>query len=51
MKYVGANNAFIRIPFVVEGIALGLFIHILQISNQKYTYMLTKKGKNYKISV
>ncbi len=25
MKYVGANNLFIRIPFVVEGVALGLF--------------------------
>ncbi len=24
MKYVGANNAFIRIPFIVEGITLGL---------------------------
>ena len=24
MKYVGANNAFIRVPFVVEGITLGL---------------------------
>ena len=24
MKYVGATNAFIRIPFVVEGIVLGL---------------------------
>lgn len=24
MKYVGANNAFIRVPFIVEGITLGL---------------------------
>jgi cell division transport system permease protein len=24
MKYVGATNAFIRIPFIVEGIVLGL---------------------------
>ena len=29
MKYVGANNAFIRIQFVVEGIALGLFASIM----------------------
>ncbi len=28
MKYVGANNTFVRIPFLVEGIALGLFAAI-----------------------
>ena len=25
MKYVGATNGFIRLPFVVEGISLGVF--------------------------
>ena len=29
MKYVGATNTFIRIPFVVEGIALGILAAII----------------------
>lgn len=29
MKYVGATNAFIRIPFIVEGVLLGLFAAIV----------------------
>ncbi len=29
MKYVGATNAFIRFPFVIEGIALGLISAII----------------------
>lgn len=29
MKYVGATNTFIRLPFVVEGILLGLFSAVI----------------------
>ena len=29
MKYVGATDAFIRLPFVVEGVAIGVFSALL----------------------
>lgn len=42
MKYVGATNAFIRIPFVLEGIIIGLSAAIISFAGQWiiYVYLL-----------
>ena len=40
MKYVGATNSFIRWPFVVEGIIIGLFSGIVSLGIISGLYML-----------
>jgi len=38
MKYVGANNSFIRIPFFVEGMSIGVFSAAGALIITKYAY-------------
>lgn len=38
MKYVGANNSFIRIPFFVEGMSIGVISAAGALAITKYTY-------------
>ena len=40
MKYVGATNSFIRWPFIVEGIIIGLFSGIVSLGIISGLYML-----------
>lgn len=42
MKYVGATNAFIRTPFILEGIIIGLFAAVISFAVQWiiYVYLL-----------
>lgn len=42
MKYVGATNAFIRIPFILEGIIIGLTAAVISFAGQWiiYVYLL-----------
>ena len=37
MKYVGATNGFIRWPFIVEGMIIGIFASIISIACLLYT--------------
>lgn len=49
MKYVGATDLFIRMPFLVEGMLIGLFAATLAflMLGFGYTYLLEWMGKNY----
>ena len=40
MKYVGATNAFIKVPFVVEGIVIGLLGSIVPLTILIFTYRM-----------
>ena len=40
MKYVGATNAFIRLPFVVEGIVIGLIAAVLSFGALTAAYFM-----------
>ena len=44
MKYVGATDGFIRWPFVIEGILIGIMAAILSIGLLAITYSLLSKG-------
>ena len=44
MKYVGATNSFIRWPFVVEGIILGLSSGIISLIIVSGLYMVLAKN-------
>ena len=39
MKSIGATNTFIRLPFIIEGMILGLISSIISILILKFTYM------------
>jgi cell division transport system permease protein len=49
MKYVGATDSFIRLPFLVEGMMLGIIAALLAFSilGVGYTYLLRYVGENY----
>ena len=49
MKYVGATDVFIRMPFLVEGMLIGLIAAVLAflILGFSYTYLLQWAGENY----
>lgn len=49
MKYVGATDSFIRMPFLVEGMLIGLIAAILAflMLGVFYTYLLQWAGENY----
>ncbi len=49
MKYVGATDSFIRLPFLVEGMVLGIIAALLAFSllGVGYTYLLRYAGENY----
>ncbi len=49
MKYVGATDSFIRLPFIVEGMVLGLIAALLAFSilGVGYTYLLRYVGETY----
>ncbi len=49
MKYVGATDSFIRLPFLVEGMVLGIIAALLAFSllGVGYTYILRYVGENY----
>lgn len=49
MKYVGATDNFIRMPFLVEGMLIGLIAAIFAflILGFSYTYLLQWAGENY----
>lgn len=44
MKYVGATNGFIRLPFVVEGIIIGLFSGIISMGVVAGIYALLEQS-------
>ena len=44
MKYVGATDWFIRWPFVVEGIVIGIVIAAVRSTYDKNAEKLRKKG-------
>ena len=44
MKYVGATNNFIRWPFVVEGIIIGLFSGVISLAIVSGLYMVIEKN-------
>ena len=48
MKYVGATNSFIRTPFIIEGIIIGLFSGLLSILvvGGGYNYIAVKLGQS-----
>jgi cell division transport system permease protein len=43
MKYVGATNTFIRIPFFIEGVTLGLFSSLIALLITKFVYDALQK--------
>lgn len=47
MKYVGATNSFIRWPFIVEGIIIGIFAALLSVAiiGITYTYIAGKMSE------
>lgn len=49
MKYVGATDSFIRMPFLVEGMLIGLLAAIFAfvILGVGYTYLVRWAGENY----
>lgn len=49
MKYVGATDSFIRMPFLVEGMLIGVVAAILAFAvlGVSYTYLLSWAGENY----
>jgi cell division transport system permease protein len=49
MKYVGATDSFIRMPFLVEGMLIGLLAAVFAflILGVSYTYLLQWAGENY----
>jgi len=47
MKYVGATNGFIRLPFVVEGIIIGLFSGIFSIGVVAGIYALIEQNVGF----
>ena len=49
MKYVGATDSFIRMPFLVEGMIIGLLAALLAflIIGGGYTYLLQWAAENY----
>jgi cell division transport system permease protein len=49
MKYVGATDSFIRMPFLVEGMLIGLIAAVFAflILGFSYTYLLQWAGENY----
>ena len=44
MKYVGATDGFIRWPFIIEGIVIGILAAIVSIGLLAITYTLLSKG-------
>jgi len=53
MKYVGATDLFIRMPFLVEGMLIGLLAATLAflMLGYGYTYLLEWIGKNYAVQL
>ena len=47
MKYVGATNSFIRLPFVVEGIIIGLFSGIISMGVVAGVYALLEQNLGF----
>jgi len=47
MKYVGATNSFIRLPFVVEGIIIGLFSGIISMGVVAGIYALLEQSVGF----
>lgn len=49
MKYVGATDTFIRLPFLVEGMVIGLVAALISffILGLGYTYLLKWVGENF----
>ena len=50
MKYVGATDTFIRLPFVIEGVLIGLFGAIISFFIIGYTYSLVASKLNEQLS-
>lgn len=47
MKYVGATNSFIRLPFVVEGIIIGLFSGVISMGVVAGIYALLEQSVGF----
>ena len=47
MKYVGATNSFIRWPFIVEGIIIGLFSGVFSIVIISGIYMVVSRNVTF----
>ena len=47
MKYVGATNSFIRWPFIVEGIIIGLFSGVISLVIISGLYMVVSRNTTF----
>jgi cell division transport system permease protein len=49
MKYVGATDSFIRLPFLTEGMLIGLIAALISFGllGAGYTYIITWASENY----